>query len=50
MVRRIVGTLVAVGLNEIAPKNIPDILSSKDRNHPGYMADACGLYLEKIEF
>ncbi len=50
MVRRIVGTLIAVGLCEIDPEQILMIIDSKDRNHPGYMADACGLYLEKIEF
>lgn len=50
MVRRLVGTLIAVGLGEIAPEQIPEIIASKDRSHTGYMADACGLYLEEIEF
>lgn len=48
MVRRIAGTLIAVGLYEIDPERIPDIIHSRDRNHKGYIADACGLYLEKI--
>lgn len=50
MVRRIVGTLIAVGLCELDPEHIPMIIDSKNRNHSGYMADACGLYLERIEF
>lgn len=50
MVRKIVGTLIEVGLNEIDAENIPSILNSKERNQTGRMADACGLYLEKIDF
>ncbi|WP_100488740.1 tRNA pseudouridine(38-40) synthase TruA [Sporolactobacillus pectinivorans] len=50
MVRKIVGTLIEVGLNEIDAENIPGILNSKERNQTGRMADACGLYLEKIDF
>ena len=50
MVRRIVGTLIAVGLCEIDPEYIPEIINSKNRNHSGYMADACGLYLEDVKF
>ncbi|TGA97010.1 tRNA pseudouridine(38-40) synthase TruA [Sporolactobacillus shoreae] len=50
MVRKIVGTLIEVGLNEIDAENIPGILDSKERIQTGRMADACGLYLEKIDF
>lgn len=50
MVRKIIGTLIEVGLNEIDAENIPGILDSKERIQTGRMADACGLYLEKIDF
>ncbi|MCK5763934.1 MAG: tRNA pseudouridine(38-40) synthase TruA [Clostridiales bacterium] len=50
MVRRIVGTLVKVGLDEVATENIPKIITSKERNLAGYIADANGLYLEKIKY
>lgn len=50
MVRRIVGTLIKVGLGEEKAENIPVILDTKEREHAGYIADACGLYLEKIYF
>lgn len=50
MVRRIVGTLIEVGLDHVDSSNIPMIINSKERNQAGYIADACGLYLEKIEF
>ncbi len=50
MVRRIVGTLIKVGLDEVATENIPKILNSKERNLAGYIADANGLYLEKIKY
>lgn len=50
MARRIVGTLIQVGLGEVAAENIPMIIASKERQRAGYIADACGLYLEKIRF
>lgn len=50
MVRRIVGTLVAVGLGEVNAVRIPEILNSGERSQAGHIADACGLFLEKIEF
>jgi len=50
MVRKIVGTLVAVGLGEIDAQSIPMILDSKERSQAGYIAEACGLYLESVEF
>lgn len=50
MVRKIVGTLVEVGLGEINSERIPDILASKERNQTGRIADPAGLYLEKVEF
>ncbi len=50
MARKIVGTLIAVGLGEIKPNIIPEIIASKDRSRALYMAEACGLYLESIEY
>ncbi|WP_078550105.1 tRNA pseudouridine(38-40) synthase TruA [Litchfieldia alkalitelluris] len=50
MVRKIVGTLIEVGLGEKEASSIPDILASKERVQTGLMAHAEGLYLEKIEF
>ncbi|MGP7817322.1 tRNA pseudouridine(38-40) synthase TruA [Niallia sp. 01092] len=50
MVRKIVGTLIEVGLGRIDANQIPGILDAKERNQTGGMADACGLYLEKVDF
>ena len=50
MVRKMVGTLIEIGLGEKKPEDIPAILRSKERLQTGGMADACGLYLEKINF
>lgn len=48
MVRKIVGTLIEVGLGKIKPEEVRIILESKDRSKCGYIADAQGLYLEDI--
>ncbi|WP_018249326.1 tRNA pseudouridine(38-40) synthase TruA [Orenia marismortui] len=50
MVRIIVGTLVRVGLGKIRPKEVRDILLSKDRKKAGPTAPAHGLILEKINY
>ncbi|MFF2455767.1 tRNA pseudouridine(38-40) synthase TruA [Peribacillus simplex] len=50
MVRKIVGTLIEVGLGEIDAGNIPSILESKERIQTGPMAEAAGLYLVKVDF
>ena len=49
MVRKMVGTLMVVGVGEKEPDQIPEILQAKERNQAGF-ADACGLYLERIDF
>ncbi|GAE26086.1 tRNA pseudouridine synthase A [Halalkalibacter wakoensis JCM 9140] len=49
MVRKMVGTLIQVGLGERKLEEIQSILESKDRSLAGF-ADAHGLYLEKIGF
>lgn len=50
MVRKIVGTLIEVGLGEKDPTEIHTILESKERIQTGRMAEAEGLYLEKVGF
>ncbi|MCD8509693.1 MAG: tRNA pseudouridine(38-40) synthase TruA [Bacillus sp. (in: Bacteria)] len=51
MVRKMVGTLIGVGLGDITQASIPDILASKQRNQTGdRIAEPYGLYLEKVEF
>jgi tRNA pseudouridine38-40 synthase len=48
MVRWMVGTLVEVGLGNRKPEEIPLIIEAKQRDLTGNLAEACGLYLEKI--
>jgi tRNA pseudouridine38-40 synthase len=50
MVRKMVGTLIEVGLGEIDAEHIPSILDSKERIQTGRMAYAEGLYLERVDF
>ena len=50
MVRWMVGTLVAVGLGQMKAEEIPEILASRERSRTGDLAEACGLYLEKITY
>ncbi len=50
MVRKIVGTLIEVGMGEKQADEVPDILLSKERVRTGRMAEACGLYLETITY
>lgn len=50
MVRWMVGTLVEVGLGRMQPEELPEIFALKERNRTGNLAEACGLYLEKITY
>lgn len=50
MVRKIVGVMIEAGLGKIDAEAIPEIINSKERSQVGILADACGLYLEKIEY
>jgi tRNA pseudouridine38-40 synthase len=50
MVRWIVGTLVAVGLGRMDADRIPIIIEARERDKTGDLAEACGLYLEKITY
>lgn len=50
MVRKIVGVMIEAGLGKTDIKLIPEIINSKERSQVGILAEACGLYLEKIEY
>ncbi len=47
-VRSMVGTLVSVGLGNLAPRNIKQILVAKDRSKCGPLAPPHGLYLKEV--
>lgn len=48
MVRILSGTLIDIGLENISPEQIPEILSSKNRAMSGPTAPANALFLEKV--
>ncbi|MGE7218291.1 tRNA pseudouridine(38-40) synthase TruA [Priestia koreensis] len=50
MVRKIVGTLIEVGVGNVDATSIPSILASKERIQTGRMAEAEGLYLDHVTF
>lgn len=50
MVRKIVGILIEVGLDRVDADSIPLIIASRERGQAGYIAEACGLYLENVEY
>lgn len=50
MVRKIVGTLIAVGSGEANAADIPQMIASKERSRVEHLADACGLYLENVKY
>lgn len=50
MVRIISGTIVDVGLGKINPKEISNIIASKDRNRAGKTLPAHGLYLVEVYY
>ncbi len=50
MVRILTGTLVDVGLGKITPKEIPEIIESKDRSKAGKTLPAHGLYLMEVYY
>lgn len=50
MVRKIVGSLIEVGIGNIDAEDIPNIIDSGIRKKTGRMAEPWGLYLEKIEY
>ena len=50
MVRRVVGTLIEIGLGNLKEDCIEELLESKIRKATGGIAEARGLYLEKVEY
>ena len=50
MVRIISGTLIDVGSGKIEPKDIPNIIESKDRSKAGKTLPPHGLFLVKVEY
>ena len=50
MVRKIVGTLLAVGKGRIAPEDIPGIFEAKDRSLAGATAPPEGLYMAEVQY
>jgi tRNA pseudouridine38-40 synthase len=50
MVRWLVGTLIAVGLGRLKSEELPEIFDAKQRDRTGDLAEATGLYLEKITY
>jgi len=50
MVRKIVGTLIEVGIGKRDAKEISGMILSKDRGQVSSLAEPGGLYLESIEF
>lgn len=50
MVRIMVGTLLRVQQGKIAPNEISTIIEKKDRKFAGPTAQACGLYLNKVNY
>lgn len=50
MVRTIVGTLQKVGREEITENDFRKIIENKERSNAGPAADACGLYLTRIQY
>jgi len=50
MVRWIVGALIEAGLGRLKAEAIPAIIEAKERGKAGNLAEACGLFLEKITY
>lgn len=50
MVRRVVGTLIEIGLGNLEADSIENLLESKIRKATGGIAEAKGLYLESVEY
>jgi tRNA pseudouridine38-40 synthase len=50
MVRNIVGTLVAVGLQRIRPEKVQEILSSRNRRYAASTAPPQGLFLMEVKY
>jgi tRNA pseudouridine38-40 synthase len=50
MVRRLVGTLIKVGLGQLGPYDVKEILVARDLSYSAELAPACGLCLVKVTY
>ncbi|NMM49764.1 tRNA pseudouridine(38-40) synthase TruA [Marinigracilibium pacificum] len=50
MVRALTGTLINVGLGDLEPEALPEIIKKRDRKAAGRSAPADGLYLTDVEY
>ncbi len=50
MVRIMVGTLLRVQQGKITPDEIPSIIEKRNRKYAGPTAQACGLYLNRVNY
>lgn len=50
MVRKMVGALLQVGLGQLTAQGIAQLLANGKRGGVTILADACGLYLERVEY
>ena len=50
MVRIMVGTMLEIAQGKISPDAIPGIINKQDRSFAGATAQACGLYLDKVNY
>lgn len=50
MVRAVVGSMIEIGRKKISIQDFEKIVQDKDRSGAGSSADACGLFLTRIEY
>jgi tRNA pseudouridine38-40 synthase len=50
MVRKMVGVLIEAGLGKLDCGEIPDLIEAGDRSRLSLLAEAGGLFLEKVEY
>ncbi len=50
MVRKMVGVLIEIGLDRLPAGIVPELIAERDRSRIRVLAEACGLFLEKIEY
>ena len=50
MVRRMVGTLIEISAGRLAAEKLSELLEKGDRSGVPRVAEAKGLFLEKVEF
>lgn len=50
MVRKMIGVLIEIGLGRLPITEVSELLKEGDRSRLTVLAEACGLFLEKIEY